>query len=118
MDLASRSLTFEARWDNSQGNLKPGLFAEAEVTVDPDAQALVIQESSLVEFAGAQKIWKVVDGNAKEQLVRPGRRQNKLVEVLEGLNAGDQILVNGSLGRVAQVVPTHSDKPTKLTATP
>lgn len=108
LDMASRSLTFEALLDNKEGELRPGLFAEAQLTIDPAAQAVVVAGSSLVEFAGAQKVWRVVDGSAKEQMVRPGRRSEGLVEIVEGLTAGDQILINGSLGRVAKVVPPGS----------
>ena len=121
LDMASRSLSFEAVVENRDGALRAGLFAEAEVTIDPAAQSLVIQESSLVEFAGAQKVWKVVDGSAVEQKVEPGRRTNGLVEVIEGLKAGDQIIVNGATGRVAKVIPDEVDaavNKTALTTTP
>lgn len=105
LDMASRSLTFEAQVENRDGALRAGLFAEAEVTIDPTAKSLVIESASLVEFAGAQKVWKVVDGQAKEQKVEPGGRRNGLVEIVSGLEPGDQIIVNGALGRVAQVIP-------------
>ena len=104
LDMASRSLTFEALIENRDGMLRAGLFAEAEVTIDPAAQSIAILESSLVEFAGAQKVWKLVDGSAKEQKVEPGRRSNGMVEIIDGLKAGDQILVEGAMGRVAQVI--------------
>ena len=110
LDMASRSLTFEALLDNKAGALRPGLFAEAQLTIDPEAQAVVVASSALVEFAGAQKVWRVVDGSAKEQMVRPGRRSEGRVEIVEGLVAGDQILINGSLGRVAKVVPAAAPK--------
>ena len=118
LDMASRSLTFEALLDNKQGALRPGLFAEAQLTIDPEAQAVVVAASSLVEFAGSQKVWRVVDGSAKEQMVRPGRRHAGLVEIVEGLKAGDQILIDGSLGRVAKVAPaaTSADNMSTIAA--
>lgn len=108
LDMASRSLTFEALVDNEDGALRAGLFAEAQITLDPEARAIVVDESSLVEFAGAQKVWVVVDGSAKEQMVRPGRRMDGMVEIVEGIEAGDQILVQGALGRVAKVLDATS----------
>jgi membrane fusion protein (multidrug efflux system) len=116
LDMASRSLAFEAVVENRNGALRAGLFAEAEVTIDPAAKAIVIDEASLVEFAGAQKVWKVIDGSAKEQKVEPGRRSNGLVEVVEGLKAGEQIIVNGALGRVAKVIPIESADAVSKTA--
>ncbi len=114
LDMASRSLTFEALLDNKAGLFRPGLFAEAQIVLDPNAQAVVIDSTSLVEFAGAQKVWRIVDGSAKEQMVRPGRRLDNLIEIIDGLKAGDQILVDGSLGRVAKVIPPASS--TKVAA--
>ncbi len=108
LDMASRSLTFEALVDNERGLLRPGLFAEAQVTLEPNAQAVVVAASSLVEFAGAQKVWKIVGGVAKEQLVRPGRRSDGQVEIIEGLSPGEQVLVDGSIGRVAEVIAPGS----------
>ena len=108
LDMASRSLSFEAQLDNQAGTLRPGLFAEAQITIDPEARAVVVANSSLIEFAGAQKVWLVVNGSAKEQPVRPGRRANGLIEIVDGLKAGDQILVQASLGRVAKVIPPGS----------
>ncbi len=109
LDLASRSLTFEAVIDNTNAELRAGLFAEAEVTIDPNAKAVVIDKSALVEFAGSQKIWKVINGSAAEQIVQPGRRVGDQVEILSGLKAGDQILANGTLGRIAKVIPANDD---------
>lgn len=108
LDMASRSLTFEALLDNKEGLLRPGLFAEAQITIDPNASAIVVASSSLVEFAGTQKVWLVADGSAKEQIVRPGRRTDGLVEIVEGLKVGDLIIADGSLGRVAKVIAPGS----------
>lgn len=103
LDMSSRSLTFEALVDNSDGRLRAGLFAEAEVIIDAQAKAVVIDEFSLVEFAGSQKVWRVVNGVAKEQIVRPGRRSGGRIEIADGLKEGDQILVQGSIGRAAKI---------------
>ncbi len=55
LDMSSRSLTFEAALDNKDGKLRPGLFAEAQITIDPNARAVVVASSSLVEFAAHKK---------------------------------------------------------------
>ncbi len=103
LEMQSRSLTFEATIDNKSATLKPGLFAEAEIILDDQAKAVVIPESALVEFAGAEKVWKVVSGQAKEQPVRAGRRTANQIEIMEGLSYGDQILLQGTLGRMGPV---------------
>src|SRR5205814_6775294 len=99
----SRSLAFEAVVDNRNGDLRTGLFAEAEVMVDPSAQSLIVPPSAIMEFAGAEKVWKLVNGVAKETVVRTARHGERGVEILSGLVPGDRILANATEGRVARV---------------
>lgn len=99
----SRSLAFEALIDNRNGELRTGLFAEAEVVVDPVAQSLVVPKTAIMEFAGAEKVWKLVNGVAKETVVRTARHGDQGVEILAGLAPGDVILAKATEGRVARV---------------
>jgi len=101
----SRSLAFEALVPNADGELRTGLFAEAVVVVDPAAQSLIIPRSAVMEFAGAEKVWKVIDGMAKEQVVQTGRHDERVIEVTGGLAAGDLILADAVHGRVARIEP-------------
>ena len=105
IDDLSRSLVFEAEIDNPDGKLRSGLFAEAELVVDAEAVAISVPESAVMEFAGVEKVWKVVEGAAKEQVVQTGRRKNGSIEIVSGLTAGDRILMQASAGRVAPVEP-------------
>jgi len=103
LDLSSRSLLYEAEIDNSAGTLTTGLFAEARIVIDRNATAIVIPHSALIEFAGAEKVWKVVDGESEEQEVLTGERRPEGIEVLQGLESGDEILANAALGRPARI---------------
>jgi RND family efflux transporter MFP subunit len=105
LDPLSRSLLFEARVDNADGRLWAGIFAEAEVIIDSDAETIAVPESALAEFAGVEKVWKVVAGFAQEQIVLTGERRDGRIEILEGLAPGDTILGDADLGRVARVDP-------------
>jgi RND family efflux transporter MFP subunit len=99
----SRSLAFEAVVDNHNGDLRTGLFAEAEVVVDPTAQSLIVPPGAIMEFAGAEKVWKLNNGVAKETVVRTARHGDRGVEIVSGLAAGDFILANATEGRVARI---------------
>jgi len=111
LDPLSRSLLFEARVDNADGRLWPGIFAEAEVIIDSDAERIVVPESALTEFAGVEKVWSVVEGAAREKIVLTGERRDGRIEILEGLVPGDAILGDADLGRVAQVEAIPTSKP-------
>jgi len=117
VDETSRSLVFEAAVENSAGDLRTGVFAEGEIVVDPLAKALIVPQSAVIEFAGAEKVWKVVDGKAQETVVRTARRGAQGLEVVEGrLAAGDIILSKAIEGRVARVEPTNNPIATAASA--
>jgi RND family efflux transporter MFP subunit len=111
VEESSRSLAFEAQVANADGALRTGLFAEAEVMVDPNSQTIVIPRSALIEFAGTEKVWKVIDGMAKEQIVGTSRRTDQVVEITRGLASGDEILAKAVEGRVAKVRPVPRTVP-------
>ena len=111
LNRLNRSLLFEATVQNSDRRLRAGLFGEADVVIDPRAEPLAVPKTAVVEFAGAVKVWKVVDGESVEQAVLTGERRNGRIEIIEGLEQGDVILVDGSQGTVATVVARHVTVP-------
>jgi membrane fusion protein, multidrug efflux system len=103
LDPLSRSLLFEAEVANEDGALQTGLFAEAVVILDDTAKAIVVPDSAVTEFAGVEKVWKVVDGIAQEQVVVTGERRGGHLQILSGLEANDVVLWKAAEGRVAKV---------------
>jgi RND family efflux transporter MFP subunit len=101
---SSRSILIEADVPNPELRLQAGLFAEAELVVDPDAQAIVVPASAVSRFAGVQKVWIVVDGVAKQQTVRTGREDDARVEIVEGLSPGIALVLNAAEGHDGPVV--------------
>jgi len=94
----NRTLVVEAEVANPNGRLRPGSFARAEIVVEADRTAVMVPTSTLVTFAGLEKVFVVKDGKAVEQRVRTGRRSGDRVEILEGVAAGEQVVVDpGSL---------------------
>ena len=116
LDQVNRSLVFEAKIDNQDGTLRSGLFSEGVIQIHPEAMAIVIPTSALVRFAGVDKVWKIVDGKLKEQVVGLGRQKAGWIEVQTGLAIGDRLLVEGKGGKIGrfesksqEALPTSSD---------
>jgi RND family efflux transporter MFP subunit len=105
---SSRSILIEADVPNPELKLQAGLFAEAELVVDPDAQAVVVPASAVSRFAGVQKVWVVADGVARQQTVRTGRENASRVEIVEGLMAGSVLVRTASDGHDGPVVAVES----------
>jgi RND family efflux transporter MFP subunit len=103
LNLANRALPIEVDVPNPNLRLRAGLFAEAEIVVNPQARVLTVPRSALVEFAGVEKVCVVKDGQAVMRKVVTGRKLGNLVEITEGLTATDQVAVDGQRARPGRV---------------
>ncbi|MBI5906331.1 MAG: efflux RND transporter periplasmic adaptor subunit [Deltaproteobacteria bacterium] len=88
----NRTLAVEAEVANRDGRLRPGSFARAEIVAPADRTSVLAPASSVVSFAGLEKVFVVKDGLAVEKRVRTGRRSGDRVEIVEGLAAGEQVV--------------------------
>jgi RND family efflux transporter MFP subunit len=108
LEEANRSLIVEAEVDNSKGLLRPGSFARAEIVTESGGDSLVVPASSLVIFAGIEKVVTVKEGKALERAVTTGRRAGDVVEIMAGLEAGEPVVVkpgNLATGMAVEIAP-------------
>jgi RND family efflux transporter MFP subunit len=90
----NRTLTIEAEVPNPAGTLRPGSFSRAEIVIAADQPAVFVPASSIVVFAGIEKVLTVRDGKALERRVVTGRREKDRVEIVEGLKSGEPVVVD------------------------
>lgn len=81
--------------DNPDGVLRPGMYASAQVTVATKEQVLAIPDTALLTSAGNSRVFVVKDGRAEERIVKLGMRGSGMVEVLDGLAAGEMVVLSG-----------------------
>ncbi len=103
----NRTLMVEAEVPNRDGRLRPGAFARAEIVTQSGEPALLVPTAAVITFAGTEKVMSVEAGKVVEKRVRTGRRSGDRVEILEGVAAGDRVvlepgnLVGGQSVRIA-----------------
>lgn len=90
----SRTLLVEVEVTNRTGRLRPGAFATGDIVVDVADPAVIVPASAVVTFAGIDKVVTVDAGKAVEKRVELGRREGDRVEVVEGLRAGERVIVD------------------------
>jgi RND family efflux transporter MFP subunit len=88
-----RTLMVEAEVPNEHGQLRPGAFAEAEIVTETEERAVFVPVSSIVAFAGIEKVMTVRDGLSVEKRVQTGRRLGDRVEIVEGLKPEELVVV-------------------------
>jgi membrane fusion protein (multidrug efflux system) len=108
---SSRSILIEADVPNTKLDFQAGLFAQAELVVDPSAEAVVVPASAVSRFAGVQKVWLVTDGSARQQTVRTGREDNGRVEIVDGLTPGSLLVRDAAEGHDGPVVAIEEAAP-------
>jgi RND family efflux transporter MFP subunit len=89
----NRTLMVEAEVPNTDNGLRPGSFARAGIVVQAGDAAVLVPASSIVTFAGIQKVISVKDGKAVEKKVRTGRHAGDQIEIVDGLEAGEPVVV-------------------------
>jgi len=95
VDASGRSLEVRARLDNTDGRLRPGMFARVRVLLGDRANALMVPEEAVVPLGDDFFVFTVADGKAKRVRVKLGVRREAQVELLEGVSAGDQVVTAG-----------------------
>ncbi len=96
VEPATRTALVKARVDNPKAELKPGMFANLNLTLKLKENAIVIPESSIVA-SGDRNIIYIVDSEDTAQ-IRPvtlGLRQAGLVEITSGIKAGERVVAEG-----------------------
>ena len=96
VDPATRTAQVKARIPNAARKLKPGMFANLDLTLRLKEQAVVIPESSIIS-SGDRTIVYVVgpDDTAQIRPVKLGIRLAGIVEVLSGLQGGERVVAEG-----------------------
>jgi membrane fusion protein (multidrug efflux system) len=95
IDLASRSAELRARVDNPDLRLRPGLSARLQLVFATKPDALLVPEQAIWPNGDQAMVYLVRDGVAKLVPVTLGARQPGMVEVTEGLKAGDEVVTSG-----------------------
>jgi len=88
----NRTLTVEAEIPNERGVLRAGAFARAEIVTEAAQPIVTVPATSLVVFAGVEKVLVVRGGKTAEVRVQTGRRLGDTIEILEGIKKGEQVV--------------------------
>lgn len=99
---ANRTFKIEVGVPNKDGNVKPNLTAKLKINDYTNPSAILIPQSIISENAeGDQYVYviKNIDGDfgtANQVVVKTGKTQGDVIEVLEGISAGDKLIEAGA----------------------
>jgi membrane fusion protein (multidrug efflux system) len=96
-DVQGHSLEVRASLPNEELKLRPGLFVRINVSLGVKPNAIVIPEQAVWPIGQQKTVFVVVDGKARQRVIRIGERQPGAVEVIEGLAVGEVVVIAGQM---------------------
>ncbi len=91
VEQSKRTFVVEALIDNPSGELKPGSYAKARVRTDRFDRTKLVPARAINYVFGTNKAFVTKDGAIEAREVKLGDRFGDSVEVVEGLNEGEQV---------------------------
>jgi len=95
VDAMTRTIKVKARLSNEDGTLRPGLFANVALVLGVRENALVIPEEAILAQTGATVVFVVSNQQAMARTVKTGLRVPGKVQIVEGLQAGEEVVTAG-----------------------
>ena len=95
VDPATRSFRVEVEVDNAEEQLRPGMFVEVTILVERREDVTVVPREAVTE-RGGERVLFVLDGQrVSRRAVTLGLGDDERVEVLQGIAAGERVVVRG-----------------------
>lgn len=93
VDADSRSVRARIILDNSDGALRPNMYANVKIEASPGRESLVIPQSALIRTSkGDRVVLALENGRFRPAEVVAGIEAGNRVEILQGLSAGEVVV--------------------------
>jgi len=94
LDLQTRTMETEIDFDNRDGKLIPGMYAETALTLAANKSALLVPLEAVAQNGSDATVLAVnADNVIEEKQVKLGMQGTTRVEVLSGLNENDRVII-------------------------
>ncbi|MFC3031543.1 efflux RND transporter periplasmic adaptor subunit [Pseudoalteromonas fenneropenaei] len=95
LDVKTRTLRVRLRFDNQDHALKPNMFASVILDAEASAATLQVAKEAVIRTGKQDRVVLALgDGKFKSVAVKLGRIGEDMIEILEGLNADDQVVTS------------------------
>lgn len=98
IDPLLRSIHVRALINNSEGTIFPGGFAKVQLALKEIDGALMLPAAALIPDLKGQKVFLLKNGKSASVPVVTGLRTDEKVQAIDGIRAGDTVIVTGIMG--------------------
>lgn len=92
----TRTITVRSEVENREYKLKPGMFADIKIFLNHQAQALVLPAGAILDEKDEKIVFLKIGGKYLPQIVEVGTRDANYVEILAGIQEGDEVVTKGN----------------------
>jgi membrane fusion protein, heavy metal efflux system len=105
VDPETRSVKVRTEVPNPDSRLKPDMFANVRIVTDLHQTAISIPQSAVLKDGDKSIVFVATDNGYQKLVVTEGIRGNDRVEIIDGLAAGDKVVVKGNYLLLQQSKP-------------
>jgi cobalt-zinc-cadmium efflux system membrane fusion protein len=105
VDPETRSVKVRTEVPNPDGRLKPDMFANVQIITDLHRTAISIPQAAMLNDGGKTVVFVSEGSSYKKRAVTTGIQSNDRVEIIDGLGAGDKVVVKGNYLLLQQSKP-------------
>jgi cobalt-zinc-cadmium efflux system membrane fusion protein len=92
----TRTITVRSEVNNSDYKLKPGMFADIRILLNHQTKALVLPKEAILDDGDNTIVFLKKAGKYYPKVVEVGASEDLLVEILNGIQAGDEVVTTGN----------------------
>ena len=96
VDEATRTAVARVKLNNSRGTWKPGMFISGSVITNYKTVKIAVPVNAIQMLNSQKVVFVSRDEGFQPQVVTLGMENNKLIEVIDGLHAGDKYVAKGA----------------------
>ncbi|WP_371378766.1 efflux RND transporter periplasmic adaptor subunit [Thalassotalea aquiviva] len=93
----SNSGTFRVKLnvENANNTLKSGMFAQVKLVYDVHQNTRLLPKKAVISMDNKHTVYKITDNKAEKTVVTLGYEDDAFVEILDGLNINEQVVITG-----------------------
>ncbi len=95
IDPKTRTIALRAVYENRNEELQPGRFVSIELVIREKDNAVQVPTECIIPELGGEKVFLVRNGKAYSSEVKTGLRTEGTIEILDGIEEGDTVVVSG-----------------------
>jgi cobalt-zinc-cadmium efflux system membrane fusion protein len=92
----TRTITVRSDVDNKKFNLKPGMFANINIFLNHQINALVLPLEAVLDEGDDNIVFLKVDGKYIPRIIKTGVRNGSFMEILVGIEEGAEVVTKGN----------------------